>query len=34
VLTKVPFETSLESEQSWQPVLVGSINPNFWFKEE
>lgn len=34
VLTKAPFEHHEESEESWQPVYVGSINPNLWFEKE
>lgn len=34
VLTKVPFGIRKLSEDPWQPVFVGSINPNLWFEEE
>jgi len=34
VLTKVPFETCQRSEDCWQPVYVGSINPQLWFEKE
>jgi hypothetical protein len=34
VLTKVPPGIRTQSEDSWQPVFVGSINPNSWFEEE
>ena len=33
VLTKVPSRIHQQSED-WQPVFVGSINPNLWFEEE
>jgi hypothetical protein len=32
VLTKVP--NGNQSEESWQPTFVGSINPSLWFEEE
>jgi hypothetical protein len=34
VLTKVPSGAHPQSEDDWQPVFVGSINPNLWFEEE
>lgn len=35
VLTKVPSGGNrFESEENWQSVYVGSINPNLWFDEE
>ena len=34
VLTKVPLGAGQESEESWQPVYVGSINWNLWFDKE
>ncbi len=34
VLTKVPCGSREHSEDCWQPVFVGSINPNLWFEEE
>ena len=34
VLTKVSSGIRLQSENYWQPVFVGSINPNLWFEEE
>ena len=34
VLTKVPSGICPQSEDSWQPVFVGSINRNLWFEEE
>jgi hypothetical protein len=34
VLTKVPSDAHPQSEDDWQPVFVGSINPNLWFEEE
>lgn len=34
VLTKVPSGIHPQSEDCWQPVFVGSINPNLWFEEE
>jgi len=34
VLTKVPFQTSQQTEGFWQPVYVGCINSNLWFEKE
>jgi len=34
VLTKIPSNIHRRSEDHWEPVFVGSINPNLWFKEE
>lgn len=34
VLTKLPSGIRPQSEDCWQPVFVGSINPNLWFEEE
>jgi hypothetical protein len=34
VLTKIPSGLCTQSEDSWQPVFVGSINPSLWFEEE
>lgn len=34
VLTKVPSGAYPQSEDDWQSVFVGSINPNLWFEEE
>jgi hypothetical protein len=34
VLTKIPPDSHTQSENRWQPVFVGAINPNFWFEEE
>src|SRR5947209_6011836 len=34
VLTKVSSDTHPQSEDDWQPIFVGSINPNLWFEEE
>lgn len=34
VLTKVPSGAHPQSEDDWQPVFVGSINPSLWFDEE
>jgi hypothetical protein len=34
VLTKIPFGFRTQSEVCWQPVFVGSIDPNLWFEEE
>ncbi len=34
VLTKVPSGNGYQSEEFWQPVYVGSINPELWFEEE
>jgi len=34
VLTKVPPHSRKLSEDRWQPVFVGAINPNVWFEEE
>lgn len=35
VLTKAPSGGRQQQfEDSWQPVFVGSINPNLWFEEE
>lgn len=34
VLTKVRFNASQQSEDFWQPVYVGCINPSLWFEKE
>lgn len=34
VLTKDPSASRLVSEDSWQSVYVGSIDPNLWFEKE
>jgi hypothetical protein len=34
VLTKVPSGNGNQTEDSWQPTFVGSINPSLWFEEE
>jgi hypothetical protein len=34
VLTKCGPEGRSTSEESWQPVYVGSITPNLWFEKE
>lgn len=34
VLTKMPPDNRRLSEDRWQPVFVGAINPNVWFEEE
>jgi hypothetical protein len=34
VLTNVPPDSRTLSEDRWQSVFVGAINPNVWFEEE
>lgn len=34
VLTKLPPDGRTLSEDRWEPVFVGVINPKLWFKEE
>jgi hypothetical protein len=34
VLTKIPEGEYLEGEDRWQPIYVGRINYNLWFKKE
>jgi hypothetical protein len=34
VLTKVPVNGPSRPDPQWQPVFVGTINPNCWFEKE
>ena len=34
VITKCDSESASTSEESWQPVYVGSITPKLWFEKE
>ena len=34
VLTKLPPNSRTLSEDRWEPVFVGAINPEIWFEEE
>lgn len=34
VLTKVPSNHESQSENRWQPVFIGAVNPSLWFEEE